>query len=156
MCTVVGLAGTFSYHSGNGAIYCTFSQVIKAFTRTEEMQLTRFLLVALTAQLALAGLIIENDDSDLCNQALRDCNSRCAPPQSFLFMCNSGGNFRKPQSDCKCTPAPPAGVVTDGGGFNSFAAIWLLDCNAITLRHRCKGMTHYNLQRNISPGCPML
>jgi hypothetical protein len=38
-------------------------------------------------------------------------------PQTYLFMCNSGGTFSKPQSDCKCVTPPPAGVNTDGSEF---------------------------------------
>ncbi|KAF8065911.1 hypothetical protein HT031_002972 [Scenedesmus sp. PABB004] len=87
---------------------------------------------------ALAGLIIENDGSDLCNSNLRDCTSRCAAPQSFLFLCNSGGTFNKPSSDCKCTTPPPAGVVTDGSAIFQMVqwpgpeacqgSTWLYDC----------------------------
>jgi hypothetical protein len=45
---------------------------------------------------------------------LKTCTSRCALPQSFLFMCNSGGTFNKPYSDCKCVTPPPVGAQTDG------------------------------------------
>lgn len=82
-------------------------------------------LLLVAAQGALAGLIIENDNSDLCNSNLKECTQRCPLPQSFLFQCNSGGTFSKPYSDCKCTTPPPAGVNTDG---SEWYPVWCCVC----------------------------
>lgn len=89
--------------------------ILMSVPRTRALWALGCAFLALTTPVALAGLIIENDGSDLCNSNLRDCSTRCAAPQSFIFTCDSGGTFNAPQSDCKCTPAPPAGAMTDGG-----------------------------------------
>jgi hypothetical protein len=72
------------------------------------------LLLAFASSALAGGLVISTDNSDLCNSNLKDCTKRCPPPQTYLFMCNSGGTFSKPVSDCKCVTPPPAGVNTDG------------------------------------------
>lgn len=71
-------------------------------------------LLACSIAGANAGLVISSDSSDLCASNQKDCQKRCAMPQTYLFMCNSGGTFGKPMSDCKCVTPPPAGVNTDG------------------------------------------
>jgi hypothetical protein len=69
---------------------------------------------ALRATSAASGLVISSDSSDLCTANLKTCRTRCAPPQTYVFECSSGGTFSRPKSECKCITPPPAGVVTDG------------------------------------------